>query len=109
MSMDNHSVLVGHNAKDVFESIHADICFFSAQSLDDNGVATDPYLEEIPLRIAMCKNSRKRVLLCDSKKLGKVSVYRQCSLDEVDYVVCDEDISQIFSEKFPNTEFVIAK
>ncbi len=109
MSMDNRSVLVGHNAKAVFETIHADICFFSAQSLDDDGVATDPYLEEIPLRIAMCKNSRKRVLLCDSKKLGRVSVYRQCSLDEVDFVVCDADISEIYKEKFPNTEFITAK
>lgn len=109
ISGDNRSVLVGHSAKAVFETIHADICFFSAQALDADGVATDPYLEEIPLRNAMCKNSRKRVLLLDSKKLGKVSVYHQCSIDEVDFVVCDTDVSEIYSKDFADTKFIFAK
>ena len=109
ISNDNRSVLVGHAVRASFEAIHADICFFSAQSLNEEGVATDPYLEEIPLRMAMCKNSKKRVLLCDSKKLGKTSIYHQCTLGEVDFVICDEDISKIYSEKFPNTEFITAK
>lgn len=109
ISSDNRSVLVGRTAERTFESINADISFFSAQALDDCGVATDPYLEEIPLRMAMCKNSKKRVLLLDSKKLGKVSVYRVCSLDDVDCVVCDEDVSKIYGEKFPKVEFITAK
>ena len=49
------------------------------------------------------------IVVADSTKLGKISVYRQCSLDEVDAVVCDEDISKIYSEKFSDTEFIFAK
>ena len=45
----------------------------------------------------------------DSKKLGKTSVYHLCSLGEVDTVVCDEDISKIYGEKFPKVKFITAK
>lgn len=92
ISPSNRSVLVGHYAIDMINSLHADITFFSAQSVNSDCQIYDCFEEENVLRKHMLKNSNKSVLLCDSTKFGQMSPYHLCSLDDVDYVVSDKNI-----------------
>ena len=86
VSSKNPSVLVGRYAEDMICNFHADIAFFSAQAMDNDGEIYDCFEDEIFLRRAMIKNAKTKVFLCDNTKVGKSSPYHLCSLKDIDYV-----------------------
>lgn len=86
VSSENPSVLVGRYAEDMICNFHADIAFFSAQAMDNDGEIYDCFEDEIFLRRAMIKNAKTKVFLCDNTKVGKSSPYHLCSLKDIDYV-----------------------
>ena len=86
VSSENPSVLVGRYAEDMICNFHADIAFFSAQAMDNDGEIYDCFEDEIFLRRAMIKNAKTKVFLCDNTKIGKSSSYHLCSLKDIDYV-----------------------
>ena len=98
----NRSVLVGHYAEEMVKNFHADVAFFSSQSVDDNGEIYDCFEEENVIRKAMIKHATKKVFLCDSTKFGKTSLFHLCSLNDVDYIVSNHDIPKnVLLEKTP--------
>lgn len=98
----NRSVLVGHYAEEMIGNFHADVAFFSAQSVTDDGEIYDCFEEENVIRKAMIKHATKKVFLCDSTKFGKNSLFHLCSLNDVDYIVSNHEIpSTIRAENFP--------
>lgn len=92
VSKENPSVLVGHFAEDMIGNVRADVAFFSAQSFSENGDIYDCYEEEVPLRLAMLAHAKKKVFLCDDTKFNRNSVFRLCSLSDVDCFVCNKDL-----------------
>lgn len=92
----NKSVLVGHHAETMISSLHADIAFFSAQSVSKDGIAYDCFEEENVIRNCMRRHTKQNVFLCDSTKFGKTSPYRLGALKEFDYLVSDRDIRGYF-------------
>ena len=86
VSAENPSVLVGRYAEDMISNFHADIAFFSAQAMDNDGEIYDCFEDEIFLRRTMIKNAKTKVFLCDNTKVGKTSSYHLCSLKDVDYI-----------------------
>lgn len=86
---ENPSALVGPYAERLISEMHADVVFFSAQSLSLDGEITDCFEEEISLRRLMCRRASRRVFLCDGSKLGKTSSFSLCGVGDVDTVVCD--------------------
>lgn len=97
ISNENRSALIGQKSMDVINAFHADVCFFSAHSVDEKGFVYDCFEEENHLRISMIKNSTKKVLLCDSSKFNVPSPYKLCELKDVDYLICDKDVSKDFT------------
>ncbi len=89
----NRSVLVGHYAQEMIESLYADFTFFSAQSVNTQGEVYDCFEEENVLRKSMLQHSATSVLLCDSTKFNQTAPYRLCSLNDVDYVVSERDVA----------------
>ena len=89
LSPDNRSCLIGRDAHYIFESIYADIAFFSTKSLSLDGIISDCARDEVLVRDRMLKNAAKRVFLCDSEKFGTRSAYTQCTLSDVDYLVSE--------------------
>ena len=90
----NRSVLVGHYAEEMLDNFHADIAFFSARSVDNNGEIYDCFEEENVIRKAMIKNATKKVFLCDSTKFGKTHLFHLCSLSDIDYIVSNHTIPE---------------
>lgn len=95
---ENRSVLVGHYAEKMIENFHADIVFFSAQSVDRDGEIYDCFEEENVIRKAMIKNATKKVFLCDSTKFGKTSPFHLCSLKDTDYIVSNHTLPEYLTE-----------
>ena len=106
VSPENPSVLVGRYAEETISHFHADVAFFSAQSVSDDGEIYDCYESEIFLRRAMIKHAKIKVFLCDSGKLGHCSAYRQCDLSQVDTLICETEMGGQFGEAFPRLQIL---
>ena len=96
----NQSTLVGELAHETVSSIHANIYFFSAQSVDENGEIYDCFEQENYLRKHMMKNSDVKVLLCDDTKINRRSPFYLCNISEIDYVISNADLDSFFKGKF---------
>lgn len=94
----NNSVLGGEHTINMIEKFHADIAFFSVASITRDGKLYDIFEEENPPRITMLKNASKRVFLSDSTKFGKISPYFTCTTRDIDYIVTDKPIVEMFND-----------
>ena len=94
--------LVGGYAEDFVRGFNADICFLSVTGLCEDGRLTDNSIAENLVRRAMLSRARKRVLMLDSSKIGKAYISTLCTLNEIDAVVSDSDISYLFPQHKEN-------
>lgn len=97
-----HRCLIGNDAEATFNRIHADFAFFSVKALSSDGVLYDSNLPQVLVREAMILNAQKKVLLCDSEKYDTFAGYRQCSLDEIDYMVSETEPTDRWRSCAPN-------
>ena len=98
--------LTGSVAVNAVSSFHADIMFFSSDTIDNNGVINVRPEGHYLLNKAMLENSDKHVYLCGSNKIGKNSRYVQCDLTDIDYFISDGQLDEETQKKFPHTEFI---
>ena len=106
ISKQNNNCLIGSGASQTFLSIYADKMFFSTSSVSADGVITDRTIDEIYLRNSMLKNAAKKVFLCNSEKLNTTAPFIQCSLNDIDTVVCESDAFLSFNHLFKNLEIL---
>ncbi len=106
LNPENHACCIGSYAEDFINSIHADLCFFSVQSLTKDGMLYDCFSNEIMPRKLMIKNSEKKVFICDSSKINHFSAYKLCDLSELNYVVSDINIKDYLEKEYNDICFV---
>ena len=87
---------VGGYTEEFLRTFRADVCFFSVRRLSSDGELSDNAIAENAVRRVMMARAKKKVLLLDSKKLGDACMNTLCSLDEIDTVVSETDISDLF-------------
>ena len=75
---------------------NADICFLSVSNLSQDGYLTDNSIAENLIRRVMLSKSKRRVLMLDSTKIGGPCISTLGTLDDVDLVVSDKDLSFLF-------------
>jgi len=80
---------IGCDAISVISKYNADIAFFSGRGLSSEGVPSNTSTEENDIRRAMIKNSKKKILLCDSHKTGKTYLNNLCEPEEIDFIISD--------------------
>ncbi len=98
LSDENRNCLIGGDAQKTFENVFADVMFFSVKAVSDDGIISDCSSEEIVIRNAMLKNANKKVLLCDSSKFGIRASFKQCELNDVDYLISEETCAEYFEK-----------
>ncbi len=88
----------GAHAEAFLRTFNADLCFFSVRTLTRAGDLTDNAIADNHVRRVMMSRSKKTVLMLSSQKIGDACFHTLCSLDEVDYVVSEKNISELFPE-----------
>ena len=88
---------IGSFAEEFIRKFNADICFFSVSALTFDGKLTDNSIAENQISKAMMECSKKSVLMLNSQKIGSIQRNTLCTLNNVDLVVSEKDIS----DKFP--------
>lgn len=95
---------VGKTAEETVRRFNADLCFFSCRGLSPDGFLTDSSVEENDLRRAMLAQSRHKVFLCDSSKLGVTCLHNLCRVSELDAVVCDTALPESITSLLPGAK-----
>ena len=91
--------LLGSDTLDYLSNLNAGLAIFSCSGLTPNNGVTDASFEQSKLKKALIRNSKVRVLLCDSSKFGGIYMCRTCGFEELDYILTD---------KRPQTGFIEA-
>lgn len=94
---------IGSFAEEFIRRFNADICFFSVSSLTPDGKLTDNSILENQISKTMISCSKKSVLLLNSQKIGAPQLNTLCTLNDIDFVASEKDISYKFpqyKEKF---------
>lgn len=88
-----HSSLayVGNYTEEFVRRFNADLFFFSAAGVSEEGMINDVSSEETSVRRAMLEQSRKRIFMCDQSKIGKRFCYNLCPVSQVDAWITDAD------------------
>ena len=89
MLVENSHALVGSIAQQTVAGLYANISFFSAQGIDENGVISDQSEAESALRRQMLQNAQKQIFLFDSSKYGKRFAFQICTTDTITQVITD--------------------
>lgn len=98
ISPTNRNCLIGEDAHEIFSKTHADLLFFSVKSLSSDGNLYEHTREEIHIHNTMLENAAKKIFLCDSSKFDQYASYMQCSLKDVDHMLCES----VLPEKYAN-------
>lgn len=89
---------IGSFAEEFIRRFNADICFFSVSSLTPDGKLTDNSILENQISKTMISCSKKSVLLLNSQKIGAPQLNTLCTLNDIDFVASEKDISDKFPE-----------
>lgn len=89
MPVENSHALVGSIAEQAVSGLYANICFFSAQGIDADGIISDQSEAETALRQRMLKNSDKQFFLFDSSKYNKRFAFRICTSQDITGIITD--------------------
>lgn len=90
--------LIGDNAYETIAQYNADICFISCRGLSEDGWLTGISSEENLVRRHMLKQSKTRVLLCDSKKFGQKYSSNLCHLKDIDVLISEKELPEYLAE-----------
>ena len=83
---------VGYDAERTVANYNADVMFFSCRGISSEGWITDNSIEENNLRQIMMKQSKKKILLCDSSKFNKTCLHNLCHAAELDDIISNVKI-----------------
>lgn len=89
MVVENSHSLLGSIAEDTLSGLYANICFFSAQGISEDGIISDQSESETALRRLMIKNSKSSYFLFDGSKLGKRFAFKICNASDITDVITD--------------------
>lgn len=91
ITVENSHALVGSIAERTLSELYANICFFSAQGIDSEGVISDQSESETSLRKLMIKNSKKQYFLFDGSKYNKRFAFQTCAAQDISNIITDLD------------------
>jgi len=101
LDFENRASMTGAETLRQISLMRANFSFFAPQALSEDGLLMDCYRETAAAARQMMLSGESKVALCDSSKVGKNSTFTQCSLGELDYLVCDESLSARYGKRFP--------
>lgn len=87
----------GQFATEALSRLHIDKCFFATTGVSPDGRLMNATEPEHTVLGTMLRQSKTKVYLCDSSKLGKTHLLRLCDISEVDYVISDADFTDVIS------------
>ncbi|MGI5958204.1 MAG: DeoR/GlpR family DNA-binding transcription regulator [Massiliimalia sp.] len=88
--------IVGSDTIAYLNRLHADLVLFSCSGITLESGITDASFEQSNLKQVMIKNSKIKVLLCDSSKFDNTYLCRTCGFEDIDYIITNKRPDQAY-------------
>lgn len=82
--------LVNPYGRFILEKIHADLVFIGANGIEFKHGLTNVNIAEAEIKSFFIQAARRRVVVCDSSKVGNVALAKITGLDQVDLLITDD-------------------
>jgi DeoR family transcriptional regulator of aga operon len=93
------SSVVGNYAEEMLKHFACSKLFLSADGISLDYGLTTSHMMEAHLNAQMMKGVQKTILLADSSKFGKKGFGKICNLEDIDMVITDAGIPELYREK----------
>jgi DeoR family transcriptional regulator of aga operon len=93
------SSVVGHYAEEMLRQFACSKLFLSADGISLDYGLTTSHMMEAHLNVQMMKGVQKTIVLADSSKFGKKSFGKICDLEDIDMVITDAGIPELYRER----------
>ena len=90
----------GHYTVSMLQNFHVDKAFISCAGISADLTITDYFDEEVMLRRQILASSDKAILLADSSKMNKTTIFSVCNLQEVYRLISDKDCPKKMTDLF---------
>ncbi len=80
----------GHFTEEFLKHVNADLSFFSASGLLENGDIVEFSEAGASIRKIMLSKATKSIFLCDSSKFGKTNSFKICNVSEVSQIISND-------------------
>ncbi|MBO8414798.1 MAG: DeoR/GlpR transcriptional regulator [Proteobacteria bacterium] len=84
---------IGHLAAQTIASLSIDLGFLSASSWELRGITT-PDPGKVPVKQAVVKSSRQRILICDSSKYAQTATYLAVPISDINTIITDDKLPE---------------
>lgn len=95
--------LVDPLGRTILEGLHVDVVFLGCNGVDPDGGVTNVNLPETEIKRTMLTAGRRRIVVADGSKVGRVSLAKVCSIDQVDSLItgpsADPDVVAALRER----------
>lgn len=91
--------LVGGIAEKTLSDFNVDLCVCSCKGLDIEKGCTEPSEADAAIKMALMNASKRKILVADSTKFGKISFAKVCDVSEFDVIVTEKKPSAEWLEK----------
>lgn len=93
------SSVVGHYAEEMLKQFACSKLFLSVDGISLDYGLTTSHMMEAHLNAQMMKAVQKTIVLADSSKFGKKGFGKICNLEDIDMIITDAGIPELFREK----------
>ena len=98
---------IGNHGVNLLQNIYPDFAFVSCNSWDMDKGITAPTEEKAYLKKALLQNAKRKILVADSSKYGKYSLFCAASLNELTDVITDNGLSITQQKEMEDRNFVL--
>ncbi|MDX5479110.1 DeoR/GlpR family DNA-binding transcription regulator [Fontibacter flavus] len=93
------SSVVGHYAEEMLQQFACSKLFLSADGISLDYGLTTSHMMEAHLNAQMMRGVQKTIVLADSSKFGKKGFGKICNLEDIDMIITDAGIPELYREK----------
>ena len=91
---DSSQSTIGEHGRNLLRSIQPDIAFMTCNSWSLEKGVTTPTEEKALLKFDLVANAEQRILIADSTKYGKYSLYKACNLEKMSRIITDNNLDE---------------
>ncbi|AJE09133.1 DeoR/GlpR family DNA-binding transcription regulator [Mannheimia haemolytica] len=99
---------IGNHSLTLLENINPDIAFVSCNSWSLEKGVTAPTEEKANLKRMLQQNAKQKVLVADSSKYGKYSLFRATQLDNFTQIITDKGLPIEYSQALSSNDFKLS-
>lgn len=86
---DSSQESIGHSAEAFLSNYNIDVAFLGVDGVDAVAGCTNYDAAGARVNAVLCQRARKRIVLADATKIGRVTLAQVCSMSQVDVLITD--------------------